>query len=76
MNSTALTTAFTSFRFSIAVFKAMTNVAKWGHTTAHVNNRKGHAVLAVRYNKVTGFQFLNARGVCMTEQVLDLLKVS
>ena len=68
MNVTALTTAFTSIQFGINMHRAMVNTAKLGHSVAHVNNRKGAPVLAVRYSRSKGFTYTSkTRNIPTTE---------
>lgn len=57
MNKSALTTAFTSLNFKARMLPAMRKTAILGHSVAHVVNRKGDAILAVRYCRNNGFTY-------------------
>jgi len=68
MNKSALTTAFTSLSFRARILPAMRKTAILGHSVAHVVNRKGEPVLAVRYSAFKGFTYTSkTRNIPATE---------
>lgn len=74
MNTTALTAFLLSVTNSIALYKAIRDTAIKGHSVAHVCNRRGHAILAVRYIRGIGFKFTDKNNCDITSSVLFLLK--
>ncbi len=75
MNKTALKAALSSLTFSAHLYRAMVNTAKRGYTVDHVNNRRGHACLAVRWDRLEGFTFTNKNGkVLDNKDVFKLLR--
>ena len=74
MNITALTAFLLSVTNSAALYRAIRNTAIKGHSVAHVCNRHGHTVLAVRYIRGVGFEFTDKNSRDITDSVLSLLK--
>ncbi len=62
MNKSALKAAFQSLTFRARIYRAMVDVARRGYSVQHVNNRKGRACLAVRWDRMTGFSFTACNG--------------
>ena len=75
MNTQALKAAFNSLSFSARIYTAIVKTARLGHTVAHVHNRKGQPVLAVRYTRAHGFSFTDKSGKEHKTTVLAMLKV-
>ena len=70
MNKTALAAAMNCPRFSVAMYKALHATARRGHSVAHVCNRKGVPVIAVRYDVKNGFSFRDRSGTILDKQTI------
>ena len=75
MNTTQLKACFQSDNFRLRLHAALRNTAINKHGVAHIKNRKGSNILAVRYDRIKGFSFLSKTGDELKTQVLDLLKM-
>lgn len=76
MNISALRMAYAlSYTFQVRLAAALQRVTRFGHSVAHVRNRQGRAVLAVRYSKASGFEFRNAHNrVLPKSEVFKILR--
>ena len=74
MNSTALKAAYTSLNFRCRLHSALVKTARLKHSTAHVPNRKGDSILAVRWDRVKGFTITDKKGNNVTKPVFNLLR--
>lgn len=74
MNRTSIKSAFSSLSFRCRLYRAVVNVARYKHSVAHINNRDGKPIIAVRYNVNNGFTFLDKLGNDITELMLSNMK--
>lgn len=76
MNYTALKASFSSDSFLCRLYAAIVAVARYRHSVAHIVNRHNHAIIAVRYNRHTGFEFTDKNGCDITNTMLSLMKTA
>ena len=74
MNNTQLNACFQSLNFLARLYGALRNVAINRHGVAHIIGKKGHALIAVRYCRITGFSFIDRTGNDISAQFLNMMK--
>lgn len=76
MNQTAIKAMLNSANTYARLYAAFRKTAILGHSVAHLYNRKGQGMLAIRHSKFKGFIITDKQGRDVTRLVKNVLRAA